>query len=113
MNNEHIENPSEAKARFPCEICEKTYKNNSDLTKHINSVHVKCKWCNYRSQNRNEDISKHYWNAHQKEYIQDEIDQLNEKNGFDKENDSGGSGAWVKAFQEKLSCKHPFYICVS
>ena len=34
------ENPSGSKDRFPCEICNKTYKNKPDLTRHEKSEHV-------------------------------------------------------------------------
>ena len=36
---EHLENPSGSKERFPCEICNKTYKNMSDLKRHKNMEH--------------------------------------------------------------------------
>ena len=52
--------------------------------KHVQSEHIKCKWCDYRSQTKDEDLHRHYWNAHLEKVEQEEIDAVNLANGFEK-----------------------------
>ena len=70
------------KAKFICEICPKTYEYKDGLTKHIKSEHFKCKWCDYQTQSKDEDINRHHWNAHHEKVVQGEIDEINWANGF-------------------------------
>ena len=68
--------------KFNCELCLKTFQNKKGLTKH-----VKYKWCDYQSQSKDEDMNKHYWNAHREEVVQEEIDAFN---GFKRKSHSCG-----------------------
>ena len=62
-NMEH-ENPSGLKDRFPCEICNKTYINKPDLTRHEKSEHLEnpsgskerfsCEICNKTYKNKSD-----------------------------------------------------------
>ena len=83
FNSEHIAGTGE-KAIFFCEICRKTYKYKEGLTKHVKSEHIKCKWCDYQTQSKDEDIDRHHWDAHNEKVVQEEIDEVNLANGLKK-----------------------------
>ena len=70
-------------------------------------------------------MSKHYWNVHQKEVLEEEIKQVNQENGYEDETDDDdddddlvvrhhrNSEAWVRKFKKNLRGMHPFYLCGS
>ena len=83
-------------------MCKNSFKYKSNLTEHVKSEHIKCKWCDYQSQSKNEDMDKHYWNAHQEKVAQEEIDEDNLANGFEKESRKKYScGKWYWPWQPK------------
>ena len=83
------ENPSGSKDRFPCEICNKTYKNKPDLTRHKKSVHVEnpsglkdrfpCELCNKTYQNMH-DLTGHEKCEHLEHHLPPKPDLTGLKN---------------------------------
>ena len=68
---------------FACNICDKSgYK--KGLAEHQKSEHVKCRWCEYKTHSKIEDIHKHYWSDHKEKVVQEEIDAVNLADGFEK-----------------------------
>ena len=108
FNSKHMEGTGE---KFNCEICLKTFQNKKGLTKHVKSVHIKCKWCDYQSQNKDEDMEKHYWNTHQEKVVQEEIDEANFANGFEKKTQKPHKCGWCRDRRDKRLCTTREDLC--
>ena len=47
-------------------------------------------------------MAKHYWNAHQNEVVQAEIDNENKLNGYEGDTNDNDKKDWAEGFKEKL-----------
>ena len=110
FNSEHIAGTGE-KADFFCEICRKTYKYKEGLTKHVKSEHIKCKWCDYQTQSKDEDIDRHNWNAHQEKVVQEEIEEVNLANGFEKKIQKQHKCFWCRDWRDNRICTKGDDLC--
>ena len=73
--------------KFNCHFCSYSTERKDLIRRHIKSLHTKCKYCDYFTASKKENIDKHIHDQHYNEYMKQLALEENKKNGFESDSE--------------------------